>query len=184
MEEAIKQIQSQMQVVLDQLRTLSDRTDSHGNTLQRAGNLFNIGGAVQEIQQKIQQLNHNQQANAAEAPRQRERSLIHHKDAKLDDFKGDALKFRDWVDDAIAYVDLQDTTIGKILQDIATNPKDFDLESLELSMEKERWEDVNRQVYAFLRQRLKDEAQLWFQTQENSAGLPAWKAISCAQAKP
>ena len=44
-------------------------------------------------------------------------------------------------------------------------------------MEKDRWEDVNRQVYAFLRQRLKDEAKVWFQTQENSAGLPAWKAI-------
>ena len=174
--EALAAVQAQVAVILDQLRTLSERTDSHGTTLQSAGNISNINGVVVELQRKIQLLDAKDFHDKPQV-HTKQQYLIHPKDVRVDDFYGDLDKFRDWLDDAIGYISIIDAALGKMLNDIAEGPKDLDLENLELTFGQARIDEINIQVHGFLRMKFKKNSKIWLKTRKNNQGLLSRKAM-------
>ena len=84
--EALTALQSQVQVILDQLRTLSEQTDAHGATLRSAGNIGNINAVVMELQNNLKQLNSKEYTSE---PQTKQQFLIHPKAVRVDDFYGE-----------------------------------------------------------------------------------------------
>ena len=173
-EEQLAALQSQVTVLIEQIRTLSERTDTHGNALQGAGNISNINGAVLELQRSVQQLNAK---DHTDQPSTKQQFLIHPKDVRVDDFYGDIEKFRDWLDDSVAYIAVIDPKLGKILTEIAEGPKEVDVDDLELTLGKEYFEDASVKVHGFLRMKFKKNAKIWLKTRKKNIGLETWRAM-------
>ena len=154
--DVIAAVQSQVQVVLDQLRTLSERTDSHGSTLQPAGKISDINGMVVELQRNIQLLDAKEYTDKPVTDEQ----FITHQKRRVDDFFGDLEKFRDWLDDSIAYISIIDAALGKVLNEVSEEPKETDMDNWELTLGKERLEEINVKVHRFLRMKFQHNANM------------------------
>ena len=128
MNEAVLQLQSQVGVALDQLRTLSGRSDEHAVAVSAMGNMPTIQQAIGELQAAIGQIRQAMSTTSSFQPNgrdSRERYLINPKDVSVDNFHGALEKFRDWLDDAVAYVDVIDPVLGEVLEYIATLPAEI-----------------------------------------------------------
>ena len=77
----------------------------------------------------------------------------------------------------MAYISIIDHALGKILTEISEGPKEIDMENWELTLDKERLDEINVKVHGCLRMKFKKNAKIWLKTRPKNIGLQTWKAM-------